>query len=520
MADNDMAVAEAATGVEDVVLDPTEEEEVAVDGTAEVEVTKEGDAAADGEDAATDAATAGTADKKKKKKKSRGKKKGKKGPGYSGGGGGGGSGAKAKADADDEFGGFDDLDPAPKEGDIDLKTDNRVPLHRGLNPGTKCDSFMQYGQTWPPTKPIPDLFPEGNYPIGEIMEHPGDHNRYRITSEEKRAEERMHESTYQKVRMASECHREVRKWAQSWIKPGIKLADMCELIENKNRELVKESGLDAGIGFPTGCSLDHIAAHYTPNPGDDTRLEYDSVMKIDFGTQVEGRIIDCAWTVAFNPKFDPLLAAVKEATEAGIRASGIDVRLCDVGEAVQEVMESKEVELDGVMYPIKCCRNLHGHSIAPYQIHAGKSVPIVKGGEATKMEEGEFYAIETFGSTGRGFVVDDLECSHYMKNFDGPHVPLRMPAAKRLLSHVNRTFSSLAFCRRWLERPDGGSFALHGNNGKQDRYLGALKNLCDVGIIAPYPPLCDVKGSYVAQYEHTILLRPTCKEVLSRGDDY
>jgi len=27
----------------------------------------------------------------------------------------------------------------------------------------------------------------------------------------------------------------------------------------------------------------------------------------------------------------------------------------------------------------------------------GKSVPIVKGGEATRMEEGEFYAIETFG---------------------------------------------------------------------------------------------------------------------------
>jgi methionine aminopeptidase len=43
---------------------------------------------------------------------------------------------------------------------------------------------------------------------------------------------------------------------------------------------------------------------------------------------------------------------------------------------------------------------LNGHSIGRYQIHAGKSVPIVKGGEQTKMEEGEFYAIETFGSTG------------------------------------------------------------------------------------------------------------------------
>jgi len=54
---------------------------------------------------------------------------------------------------------------------------------------------------------------------------------------------------------------------------------------------------------------------------------------------------------------------------------------------------------------VKCIRNLNGHSIGPYRIHAGKSVPIVKGGEATKMEEGEFFAIETFGSTGKSFVA-------------------------------------------------------------------------------------------------------------------
>ena len=33
--------------------------------------------------------------------------------------------------------------------------------------------------------------------------------------------------------------------------------------------------------------------------------------------QVNGRIIDCAFTVAFNPKFEPLLAAVKDATYTG-----------------------------------------------------------------------------------------------------------------------------------------------------------------------------------------------------------
>lgn len=35
---------------------------------------------------------------------------------------------------------------------------------------------------------------------------------------------------------------------------------------------------------------------------------------------------------------------------------------------------------------VKPIRNLNGHSIGPYRIHAGKTVPIVKGGEATRME--------------------------------------------------------------------------------------------------------------------------------------
>ena len=56
-----------------------------------------------------------------------------------------------------------------------------------------------------------------------------------------------------------------------------------------------------------------------------------------------GRIIDCAWTVAFDPKFDPLLAAVKEATNTGIRAAGIDVQMCEIGEAIQEVSRLADV---------------------------------------------------------------------------------------------------------------------------------------------------------------------------------
>jgi len=68
-------------------------------------------------------------------------------------------------------------------------------------------------------------------------------------------------------------------------------------------------------------------------------------------------------------------------SSTGIRAAGIDVRLCDVGEQIQEVMESYEVEIDGKTYRVKAIRNLNGHSVGQYRIHAGKTVPIVKGTE-------------------------------------------------------------------------------------------------------------------------------------------
>jgi len=363
-------------------------------------------------------------------------------------------------------------------------------------------------QTDPPSIPVCEMYPSGVFPIVEEIEYHQDFNLWRTTSEEVREAERLIKDVYQDVRQAAEVHRQVRQHMKKKMVPGVKLIDMCEELENFSRTLIKENGLQAGIAFPTGCSLNHVAAHYTPNKGDETVLQYDDVMKIDFGTQINGRIIDSAFTVSFNPQFDPLLEASKEATNEGIKAAGIDVRLCDVGEAIQEVMESYEVEINGKTYPVKSIRNLTGHSIAPYQIHAGKSVPIVKGGETTKMEEGEFFAIETFGSTGKGFIREDMECSHYMKDFHVQRVPLRMAKSKHLLGVIERNFGTLAFCRRFLDRL-----------GEQ-KYLMALKNLCDSGIVVPYPPLVDVKGSHVAQFEHTILLRPSRKEVLSRGDDY
>lgn len=437
--------------------------------------------------------TSSSSSKKKKKKK---KKKGTTG--------------NEVGDGEEQIKKEDDGDLVVNEGEektAENDNDDNSTSKKKKKKKKKTGKGGQVEQTNPPTVPITTLFPNTEYPLGEICDYKDD-NLWRVTSEEKRALDRSYLDMYKEARLAAEAHRQVRKYVKGFVQPGMTMIDICERLETASRNLINEKGLEAGLAFPTGCSINHCAAHYTPNGGDTTVLQYDDVCKIDFGTHINGRIIDCAFTLAFNPKYDNLLKAVQDATNTGIKEAGIDVRLCDIGEAIQEVMESYEIELNGKTYQVKSIRNLNGHSIRPYQIHAGKTVPIVKGGEATRMEENEFYAIETFGSTGKGIVHDDMECSHYMKNFDVGHVPLRLPRAKQLLNVINQNFGTLAFCRRWLDRLG------------QEKYLMGLRNLCDAGIVEAYPPLCDIKGCYTAQFEHTLVLRPTCKEVISRGDDY
>ncbi|KAI2625649.1 methionine aminopeptidase 2-like protein [Hypoxylon sp. NC1633] len=408
------------------------------------------------------------------------------------------SGDESDEDADDQT-----AEPAPGPAKK-KKNKKKKPKKKKKTPTAQTD---------PPSVLMSQLFPNNTYPKGEEVEYK-DENRYRTTSEEKRHLDNLDSDFLIDYRHAAETHRQVRQWAQKNIKPGQTLTEIAEGIEDSIRRLVGHDGLSegdakvAGVGFPTGLNLDHIAAHYTPNAGNKMVLQQSNVMKVDIGVHVNGRIVDSAFTIAFDPKYDNLLAAVKDATNTGVKEAGIDVRLGELGGYIQETMESYECEINGTTYPIKSIRNLTGHTILPYSIHGTKSVPIVKSADSTKMEEGDVFAIETFGSTGNGYVHDEGEVSHYAMRRDAPKVDLRLSSAKSLLNVIKKNFGTIPFARRYLDRLG------------QEKYLLGLNNLVQSGIVEDYPPLLDKKGSYTAQFEHTILLRPTVKEVISRGDDY
>ncbi|KAK3724048.1 hypothetical protein LTR37_001170 [Vermiconidia calcicola] len=369
-------------------------------------------------------------------------------------------------------------------------------------------------QMTPPRVLLSTLFASSEYPLGELI--PYEKTR-RTTDKEARYTSRLwDESFLADYRQAAEIHRQVRQYAQEKvIKPGASLAAIAEEIENGVRALCGHQGiqtgdaLKAGMAFPTGLCLNNVGAHWTPNSHlPDVKLDKSDVLKVDFGVHVNGRIVDSAFTIAFDHTYDNLLTAVKEATNSGIAHAGVDARISEIGAAIQEVMESYEVEIAGKTLPIKAIRNITGHDILRYQIHGGKQIPFVRSNNRDKMEEGEVFAIETFGSTGKGYLRDDIGVYGYGRQADVSSANVQSSAAKTLLKTIDANFGTLVFCRRYLERL-----------GTKHYHLG-VKHLIDSGIVETYAPLVDVKGSYIAQFEHTILLHEGGKEVISRGNDY
>lgn len=185
-------------------------------------------------------------------------------------------------------------------------------------------------QSSPPRVPLEKLFPKGEYPRGEILDNAVlVENTARTTAEESRylARENLRDDEFvSNYRKAAEVHRQVRHWVQDSARPGQALTDIAVGIEDGVRALLDNSGLEvgqglvSGMGFPTGLALNNCVAHYTPNPGQkEIFLQQSDVMKVDFGVHINGWILDSAFTMSFDPTYDPLLAAVKDATNTGIK---------------------------------------------------------------------------------------------------------------------------------------------------------------------------------------------------------
>ena len=150
-----------------------------------------------------------------------------------------------------------------------------------------------------------------------------------------------------------------------------------------------------------------------------------------------------------------LLNATKDATNTGLNLAGCDARISEISANIEEVINSYDIVLNNKRLKIKPVRSLCGHQIEKYKIHHKKAIPIIRmDNYHEKMKEGEFYAIETFASTGTGNVIERGNCSHYMvdyrnekkKNFQNMNSD-----EKLLLTTLYKKRSTLPFCPRWLK---------------------------------------------------------------------
>ncbi len=306
---------------------------------------------------------------------------------------------------------------------------------------------------------------------------------------------------------AAEAHRRIRYKLQHIIKPGISLNTIIDTVEESTRILLKGEK-NNGIGFPCGVSLNSCAAHFSLNPNDaDIILTEKDVLKIDFGVHVNGRIMDSAFTVCFDPTYEKLLEASKEATECGLKAAGIDIQMGELGREINEVFRSKEIEIGGVTIPIKAVKDLSGHGIDQFIIHGNFSIPQYDNHDATRMTPG-FAAIETFATTGEGYIIEKGTTSHYTLNMHSTSKGPYDTNNKRVLNLIKDKLHTLPFSPRHIE-------FFEKNSSK------ALPCLALRRFITPHPPLYDSPESLVAQFEHTLYINEkNIKHILTRGNDF
>lgn len=326
----------------------------------------------------------------------------------------------------------------------------------------------------------------------------------------------------EQMKKGGEIHYEINKYIKNIIKTNMKLFDLANIIENRIKDLTNydsKNPIQSGIAFPTGLSVNNCVAHWTPKMGCNKLLLENDVIKIDYGIHFEGSIIDSAFTYCFNDKYESLLEASRTSTEIAIKMSRPDQLLNEIGKEIEENMCSYEIELNNKIYKIKSVRSLCGHKINKFQIHADKVIPnIYMKDYNERMNSNEFYAVETFASTGTGNTYEDIEnCSHFMVNYNKEIKKTDIPNnSNQMYKLILKYYNTLAFTDRWLMGKN-----LIKNNKKEllemknvNKYLNNLNKSL---IINKYPPIYDLdKKSYSSQFEETIYVNETKTIVLSK----
>jgi len=271
---------------------------------------------------------------------------------------------------------------------------------------------------------------------------------------------------------------------------GRTLFDICESIEN---EITLLGGNPA---FPVNVSLNEIAAHYTAEPQDQTKVKDTDVLKIDLGVHIEGYIADTAVTISYNSKYDHLVNIAEITLSEAIKTVKVNTKSSEIGKTIENTI---------IQNGLKPIQNLSGHSLEQYTVHAGKSIPNIKTlGSSFSLVNDQAYAIEPFVTTrdGLGIVYEGK-----IKNIFSliSRKPTKDKDLDAFITYLWNRYKTLPFAIRWLVKDYDES-----NLRDMIDYLIKKKN------IRSYPILVEGNDKVVSQAEHTFFITNDSSYIITK----
>ena len=280
-----------------------------------------------------------------------------------------------------------------------------------------------------------------------------------------------------KYEKAGKISAKVKEFAKTLLKEGALLVKIADKIENKIIEL---GGKPA---FPVNLSINEIAAHYVPAANETTKLKKGDLIKVDVGVHSDGFIADTAfsYSIGKSEENEKLISASKSALDAALKIVKPGISVNEIGAAIADKITSAGFQ------PIK---NLSGHSLDEYILHAGLTIPNYNNGNKTKIKKDTAVEIEPFATSGEGVVIDGKNAEVFMMEKIG-----MVRSGRDIIAHIADEYRTLPFAKRWLIK----KFGLLKTNL-------FLKEATAKGILKAYKVLREKTGAKVSQAEHTIIV--------------
>src|SRR3989338_5323577 len=284
----------------------------------------------------------------------------------------------------------------------------------------------------------------------------------------------MDQEEIEKYRQAGKITAQALEHGKSLVKKGALMVEVLDKIEQKVLDL------NGKLAFPAQISCNHIAAHYCPDDEDKTIFS-DQLVCLDVGVHVDGYIGDSAITIDLSGKYADLVKAAQEALDNALKIVKPGITLSEMGKTIQQTING---------YGFAPVRNLSGHGLGKYEIHTKPNIPNFDNNDNTKIEKGMVFAIEPFASTGAGIVQDSGNATVF--ELIGKK-PVRNPITRQVLAEIE-SYKGLPFTTRWLTR----------KFGIKAKY--ALKEMEQLGMLHPHPPLDRKEKGMISQAEHSVLI--------------